>query len=48
MSSDFVEGEFVGFQELDEMRPGHPEQVGGGLGGGFLGLRNQRDDVALS
>jgi hypothetical protein len=29
MGSDFVEGQFVGFQELDQMRAGNPEQIGG-------------------
>ena len=47
VGSDFVEGDFVGFQKLDQVRPGNPEEIGSGLGSEFLGLRDQRDDLAL-
>ena len=47
MRSDFVKRELVGFEKLDEMRPGDAENVGRSLSRQFLSLRNERNDIAL-
>lgn len=47
VGTDFVELKVSGLKELDQMWARDSEDIGGSLGGQFLGFRNERDDLAL-